>query len=159
MIRTVTDVRYVSGIQRSLVSLSELDSHGYELWIRDGSMEVLRGDLVVIQGTRRSGFYEMVGTVKYTFTIVSADTPTWRVVGGDDMTGCSGVVTVETCHMAVSVIAQLPGQRVVGGGRLGRMEFHGRLGIDGGRCGYVMSDVAWGIGSVRPQAVDSGLMQ
>jgi hypothetical protein len=26
------------------VSLSELDSHGYELWIRDGSMEVHHGD-------------------------------------------------------------------------------------------------------------------
>jgi gag-polypeptide of LTR copia-type/Zinc knuckle len=158
MIRTVTDVRYVPGVRRSLMSLSELDSHGYELWIHDGSMEVLRGDLVVIQGTRRSGFYEMIGMVKYTFTIVSADTPTWRVVGGDDMTGCSGVVTVETCHMAVSAIAQLPGQRIVGGGRLGRMEFRGHLGTDGGRCGYAMSDVAWGIGSVRSRAVDSGLM-
>jgi hypothetical protein len=51
MIHTVIDVRYVLGVRRSLMSLSELDSHGYELRIRDGSMEVLHGDLVVIRGT------------------------------------------------------------------------------------------------------------
>jgi hypothetical protein len=40
-IRTVTDVLYVPGVRRSLVSLNELDSHEYELRIRGGSMEVL----------------------------------------------------------------------------------------------------------------------
>jgi hypothetical protein len=58
------------------------------------------------------------------------------------MTGCGGAATVETCHMAVSVIAQLPRQRVAGGGMLGRLEFHGRLGTDGGRRGHVVGDVA-----------------
>jgi hypothetical protein len=29
----------------------------------------------------------MVDTVESTSTVVSAGTPTWRVVGGDDMTG------------------------------------------------------------------------
>jgi hypothetical protein len=33
------------------VSLSELDSRGYELWIHGGSIEALHGDLIVIQGT------------------------------------------------------------------------------------------------------------
>jgi hypothetical protein len=82
MIRTVTDVRYVPGVRRSLVSLSELDSRGYELRICGGSMEVLRGDMVVIRGTRRGGLYEMIDTVESASTIISADTPTWRVVGG-----------------------------------------------------------------------------
>jgi hypothetical protein len=45
MIRTVTNVRYVPGVRRSLVSLSELDSRGYELRICGGSMEVLSGDM------------------------------------------------------------------------------------------------------------------
>jgi hypothetical protein len=80
MIRMVIDVRYVPSVRRSLVSLSELDSHGYELRICDGSMEVLRGDLVVIRGTRRGGLYEMVDIVESASTVVSADTPTWRVV-------------------------------------------------------------------------------
>jgi hypothetical protein len=64
MICTVIDVRYVSGVQRSLVSLSELGSHVYELRIRGGSMEVLRGDIFVIRGIRRDCLYEMVGTVE-----------------------------------------------------------------------------------------------
>jgi hypothetical protein len=64
IIRTVIDVQYVSGVRMSLVSLSELDSRGYELRIHSGSMEVLRGDMVIIRGTRRGGLYEMVGTLE-----------------------------------------------------------------------------------------------
>jgi hypothetical protein len=84
----------------------------------------------------------MVDTVESTSTVVSAGTPTWRVVGGDDMTGYNGATTVETCHMEVSVIAQLPRQRVAGGGRLGRLEFHGCLGTGGGRRGHAVGDAA-----------------
>jgi hypothetical protein len=69
-------------------------------------------------GTRRGGLFEMIGMVEFASTIVPDDTPTWRIVGGDDMTDCSETTTVETCHMAVSVIAQLPGQRVPEGGKL-----------------------------------------
>jgi acyl CoA:acetate/3-ketoacid CoA transferase beta subunit len=101
----------------------------------------------------------MVGTVESASTVVSAGTHTWRVVGGDDMTGCGGAATVETCHMAVSVIAQLHGQRVAGGGRLGRLEFCGCLGTGRGRRGHVVDDATLGIGSVQPRAVDSCLMQ
>jgi hypothetical protein len=50
MIRTVTNVRYVPGVRRSLVSLSELDSRGYELRICGGSMEVLSGDMGCYSG-------------------------------------------------------------------------------------------------------------
>jgi hypothetical protein len=97
---------------------------------------------VVIRGTRHGSLYEMVGTIESALTVVSAGTPTWRVVGGDGMTGCSGAATVETCHMTVSVIAQLPGQRVAGGGGLGRLKFRGRLGTGGGRRGHVVDDAA-----------------
>jgi hypothetical protein len=118
MIGTVIDLRYVPSVWRSLVSLSELDSHGYELWIRGGSMEILHGDMVIIRGTRRGGLFEIFGMVDFASTIVPAGTHTWRVVEGDDMTGCGETTTVEICHMAVSVIAQLPGQRVLEGGML-----------------------------------------
>jgi hypothetical protein len=144
MIRTVIDVRYFPGERRSLVSLSELDSRGYELRIRSGSMEVLRGDMVVIRVTRRGGLYEMVDVVESASIVISADTPTWRVIRGDAMTGCSGAATVETCHIAMSAIAQLPRHSIAGGGRLGHPEF--RLGTGGGRHGYAVGDVAWGIG-------------
>jgi hypothetical protein len=92
-------------------------------------------------------------------TVIPADTSTWIVVGGDDMTDCGGVTTVETCHMTVSVIAQLPKQRIAVGDGLSRLEFRGCLETDGGMRGHAVCDVAWGIGSVRPRAVDSGLMQ
>jgi hypothetical protein len=57
MIRTVIDVRYVPGVQRSLVSLSELDSCGHELLIRGRSMEILHGDKIIIRDTRRDGLF------------------------------------------------------------------------------------------------------
>jgi hypothetical protein len=66
------------------------------------------GDMVVIRGTRRGGLFEIVGMVEFASTIVPAGTPTWRVVGGDDMTDCGETTTIKTCHMIVSVIAQLP---------------------------------------------------
>jgi hypothetical protein len=101
----------------------------------------------------------MVDMVESVSTVVPTDTPTWRVIGGDDMTGCGGAATVETCHMTVSVIAQLPGQRIVGGGKLGRLEFRGRLRTGGGRPGHAVNDAIWDIGFVRPRAMNSGFMR
>jgi hypothetical protein len=49
-------------------------------------------------------------------------------------------------------------KREAGGGRLGRLEFRGRLGTGEGRHGHAVDDAAWTIGSVWPWAVDSGLM-
>jgi hypothetical protein len=118
MICTIIDIRYVLDAWRGLMSLSELHSRRYKLRIHVGFMEVLRCDIIVIRSTRRGGLFEMVNTVESTSTVVPADTPTCRVVGGDDMIGCSGATTIETCHMAVSIIAQLSGQRVVEGGGL-----------------------------------------
>jgi hypothetical protein len=115
--------------------------------------------MIIIQGTRRGGLYEIVGTVESTSTVVSADTPTWRVVGGDDMIGCSGAATVETRQMTMSVIVQLHEQSVDGGDMFGHLEFRGRLGNGVGRRGYVVDDAAWGIEYVRPWVVDSNLMR
>jgi hypothetical protein len=67
------------------VSLSELDSHGCELRICSGSMNVLCGDIAVIWGTRRSDLFEIVGTEESMFTVVPAGTPTCRVIEGNDM--------------------------------------------------------------------------
>jgi hypothetical protein len=61
--------------------------------------------------------------------------------------------------MTVTVIVQLHEQNVDGGGRFGHLEFRGRLGNNVGRRGYVVDDVALGIESVRPWAVDSNLMR
>jgi hypothetical protein len=75
------------------------------------------------------------------------------------MTGCGGAATVETCHMAVSAIAQLPRQRVAGGGMLGCLEFHGRLGTVWSFMDMQCVMLHGGFGYVRPRAVDSGLMR
>jgi hypothetical protein len=61
--------------------------------------------MVVLRGTKHSGLYEMVGMVESASTIISAVTPTCSIIKDDDMTGCSGAATVETCQMTVSVIA------------------------------------------------------
>jgi hypothetical protein len=66
------------------VSLSELDSRGYEVQICGTSIEVFCGDMTVIRGTRCDGLFKMIGTVESVSTVVSADAPTCRVVGGDD---------------------------------------------------------------------------
>jgi hypothetical protein len=56
MIRMVIGVRYVPSVWRDLVLLNELDSDKYELWIHDGFMEVLHGDMTIIQDTRCKWF-------------------------------------------------------------------------------------------------------
>jgi hypothetical protein len=66
------------------------------------------------------------------------------------MTNCGNAMTVETYHMTVSVIAKLSGQRVPGGSKLSRLDSLGHFETGGGRCGHAMSDIAWGIKSVRP---------
>jgi hypothetical protein len=81
------------------VSLGKLDSCRYEIRIHGGSINVLHDDMTVIRGTRRCGLYKIVGKVVSAFTGIPAGTPIWRVVRGDDMTGCGGAATVETCHM------------------------------------------------------------
>jgi hypothetical protein len=90
-------------------------------------------------------------------TTVLTVTPICRVVGGDDMTGCGRDATVKTYHIAVSIIAQLPGHRVAKG--RGRREhvltgFVRRLGTGRGRREHVLRDAACDIGSVR--AIDRG---
>jgi hypothetical protein len=61
--------------------------------------------------------------------------------------------------MTLSVIAQLSRQRVAGGGRLDRLNFLRRLGTNGSRHGHMISGVAWDIGYVWQQTVDSDLME
>jgi hypothetical protein len=100
------------------MSLSELHSRGYKLRIHDEFMEVLHCDMIVIRSTRRGGLFEIVNMVESTSTIEPADTPTCRVIGGDNMIDCSGATTVETYHMAVSIITQFFGQRVAEGDNL-----------------------------------------
>jgi hypothetical protein len=109
MIRMVIDVRYVLGVRMGLTLLNELDSRGYELWIRDGSMEVLHSNIAIIWDTCRGGLLEMIGMVGSASTIVSTDTHTCRVVSVDVMTCCSRAMMVETCYMIVSFIVQLFG--------------------------------------------------
>jgi hypothetical protein len=57
------------------------------------------------------GLFEMISTVESVSTDIPAGTPTCGVVGRDGMTFCSGAMTDEICHMTVSVIALLYGQR------------------------------------------------
>jgi hypothetical protein len=68
-------------------------------------------------------------------------------------------MTIEIYHMAVSVIVHVPGQRVVGGSMLHRLNSLRLLETDGGRCGHAVCDATWDIRSERPRGVNSGLMR
>jgi hypothetical protein len=67
-------------------------------------MEVLRGDMTIIRGIRRGGLFEMIDMMESASTVVLADTPTYRVIGGDNMIDYGETTTVETCHMVMSAL-------------------------------------------------------
>ena len=50
MVRTVTDVRYVPGLKKNLISLGTLDKIGCRITCEGGVMKVARGSLVVMKG-------------------------------------------------------------------------------------------------------------
>ena len=50
VVRTLTNVRYVPGLRKSLISLGQLDSLGCKIIIESDSLRVSKGVLVVIKG-------------------------------------------------------------------------------------------------------------
>lgn len=59
---TLTDVRYVPELKRNIISLGTLDAVGYTFKAFNGVLEVAKGALTVMKGTRRNGLYILRGT-------------------------------------------------------------------------------------------------
>ncbi|VFQ64929.1 unnamed protein product [Cuscuta campestris] len=56
---TLKDVRVVPALNKSLISVRQLDEHGHEVKFRDGHWKVVKGNLVMARG-RKSGSLYMV---------------------------------------------------------------------------------------------------
>ncbi|EXC19631.1 Transcription factor ORG2 [Morus notabilis] len=62
VVRTLTNVRHVFQLRRSLISLEALDTLGCEYYAKSGFMQVNRGDLVAIKGEKVKNLYKLIGT-------------------------------------------------------------------------------------------------
>ena len=55
--RLLTNVRYVLGLKRNLISLGTLDEIGFCYRAQNGCMHIHKDDCVVLTGTKRNGLY------------------------------------------------------------------------------------------------------
>ena len=57
------DVRYVPGIKKSLLSIGQLDLHGYTTQFGCGIWELNHGSMLVVKGTKRGTLYCLRSTM------------------------------------------------------------------------------------------------
>ncbi|KAK8926344.1 hypothetical protein KSP39_PZI018272 [Platanthera zijinensis] len=62
VVRTLTDVRYVPELRKSLLSLGTLEAAGYSYTSSSGYLEVRRGAQTVLRGERFGSLYRLIGT-------------------------------------------------------------------------------------------------
>ena len=85
MVRTLTDVRYVSGLKKNLISSGTLDKIGYRITSEGGVMKVARGSLVVMKGKLNGSLYALDGSTILgsanisTSTMSDHDTKLWHL--------------------------------------------------------------------------------
>ena len=85
MVRTLTDVRYVPGLKKNLISLGTLDKIGCKITCEGGVMKVARGSLLVMKGKLNGSLYALeVSTILgsaniSTNTMSDHDTKLWHL--------------------------------------------------------------------------------
>ncbi|KAK8935199.1 hypothetical protein KSP39_PZI013173 [Platanthera zijinensis] len=62
VVRTLTDVRYVPDLRKSLISLGTLEAAGYSFTSNGEYLEVRRGAQTVLRGERFGSLYRLIGT-------------------------------------------------------------------------------------------------
>jgi len=60
-LRVLTNVRYVPGLKRNLISLGTLDELGYSYTAENGFMHVFKNNDLILTGTKRHGLYVLNG--------------------------------------------------------------------------------------------------
>ena len=60
--RVLTDVRYISKLEKNLISLGTLESKGFTIIMKNGILKVVSGVLVVMKGIRRNNLYLYQGS-------------------------------------------------------------------------------------------------
>ena len=84
-IRTLTDVRYVPGLKRNLISLGTLDELGFAYKAENGAMHVFKGNDLILSGVKRNGLYVLNGCYHPSMNVHSAciintdKTETWHL--------------------------------------------------------------------------------
>ncbi|KAH9647728.1 hypothetical protein KPL70_025300 [Citrus sinensis] len=51
-IRTIEEVRHVNGLKKNLLSLGQMDSHGYKTHVENGIMKIVKGELVLMKAEK-----------------------------------------------------------------------------------------------------------
>lgn len=51
------DVRYVPDIKKSLLSVGQLDAHGYTTIFAGGSWKLLKGSMLIVKGCKNGTLY------------------------------------------------------------------------------------------------------
>ncbi|KAH9670424.1 hypothetical protein KPL70_016984 [Citrus sinensis] len=51
-IRTIGEVRHVNGLKKNLLSLGQIDSHGYKTHVENGIMKIVKGALVLMKAEK-----------------------------------------------------------------------------------------------------------
>ncbi|KAH9679836.1 hypothetical protein KPL71_026295 [Citrus sinensis] len=52
IIRTIGEVRHVNGLKKNLLSLGQMDSHGYKTHVENGIMKIVKGTLVLMKAEK-----------------------------------------------------------------------------------------------------------
>ena len=60
--RVLIDVRYISKLEKNLISLGTLESKGFTIILQNGILKVVSGALVVMKGIRRNNLYLYQGS-------------------------------------------------------------------------------------------------
>ena len=48
-IRTIGEVRHVNDLKKNILSLGQMDSHGYKIHVENGIMKIVKGELVLMK--------------------------------------------------------------------------------------------------------------
>lgn len=59
----MNDVRYIPGLRKNLISVGQLDSTGYEVYLGKGSWKIIKGAMVVARGTKAGTLYTTTGCI------------------------------------------------------------------------------------------------
>jgi hypothetical protein len=105
-VRTLTEVRHVPSMSRSLISLSTLDTKGYKYYAGDNVLKVTKGSLVVMKGGLKSAtLYVLRGSLFSANVVVAPDFETnqiWHMGLGHmsalDMEELSKRGLLDGCH-------------------------------------------------------------
>ncbi|XP_060673811.1 uncharacterized protein LOC132803961 [Ziziphus jujuba] len=81
--RTLSDVRYIPGLKRNLISLGTLNEHAYSYKAERGTLKVLKGSMVAVKASKKNGLYVLDGNVVQGEASVSvnekvSDTTLWH---------------------------------------------------------------------------------